>query len=226
MRVYFRLSPMDASRFETFISRVKQATGISSLNKISADLGVHRSSITQARKRDSIPDKWILQLFRKHGLNPDWLEHGTGPQFLSSSEDPEDEFVRIPKVRARLCAGDGSFEVGSEIEGYYSFRRDWLSKKGTIGKMTLLDIIGNSMEPEFKDGDTILLDESQKEILAGAVYAIGIEDTIMVKRVEKHPSGLVLLSDNPKYGTIYQKEGDPNRVRIIGKVIWVCRELR
>ena len=217
---------MAASRFDTFISRVKQATGISSLNKIALDLGVHRSSITQARKRGSIPDKWILQLFRKHGLNPDWLEHGTGPQFLSPTKIPEDGFVRIPKVRARLCAGDGSFEVGSEIEGYYSFRGDWLSKKGNIGKMTLLDIIGNSMEPEFKDGDTILLDESQKEVLAGAIYAIGIEDTIMVKRVEKHPSGLVLLSDNPKYGTIYQKEGDPNRIRIIGKVIWVCRELK
>ena len=217
---------MGTSRFETFISRVKQATGISSLNKISVDLGVHRSSITQARKRDSIPDKWILQLFRKHGLNPDWLEHGTAPQFLRPTEIPEDEFVRIPKVRARLCAGNGSFEVDPEIEGLYSFRRDWLSKKGTIGKMTLLDIIGNSMEPELKNGDTILVDESQKEILAGAVYAVGIEDTILVKRVEKHPSGLVLLSDNPKYGAISQKKGDPNSIRIMGKVIWVCRDLK
>ncbi len=214
---------MDASRFENFITRVKQATGISSLNKISADLGVHRSSINQARKRDRIPDKWILQLFRKHGLNPDWLEHGTGPQFLISSAD---EFVRIPKVKARLCAGDGSFEVGSDIEGYYSFRNDWLSNKGIIGKMVLMDIIGNSMEPELQNGDTILLDESQKEILAGAIYAVGIEDTIMVKRVEKHPSGLVLLSSNPIYGPIHQKKDDPNRVCIIGKVIWVCRELK
>jgi phage repressor protein C with HTH and peptisase S24 domain len=217
---------MVASRFETFIRRVKQATCISSLNKISVDLGVHRSSITQARKRDSIPAKWILQLFRKHRLNPDWLESGTGPQFLNSSEIPEDGFVRIPKVRARLCAGNGSFEVGSGIEGYYSFRRDWLSKKGSIGNMTLLDIVGNSMEPELKNGDTILVDKSQKEILAGAVYAVGIEDTIMVKRVEKHPSGLVLLSDNPKYGPISPKRGDPNRIRIIGKVIWVCREFK
>jgi len=217
---------MAASQFESFIQRVKQATGIHSLNKLAMDLGVHRSSITHARSRDTIPATWILQLFQKHGLNPDWLNGGIGPKFLRSSETAEEEFIRIPKVRARLCAGGGSFEVGSEIEGYYSFRRDWLSKKGSAAKMVLLDVFGNSMEPEFKDGDTVLLDESQKEILAGAVYAVGIEDTIMIKRVEKHPNGLVLLSDNPKYGAIYQKKDDVSCVRIIGKVIWACRELK
>ena len=103
---------------------------------------------------------------------------------------------------------------------------DWLSKKGTAEKMVLLDIFGNSMEPEFRDGDTVLIDKSQKDVLAGAVYAVGIDDTIMVKRVEKHPKGLVLLSDNTKYESLYLENEDANRVRIIGKVIWVCREFR
>ena len=88
------------------------------------------------------------------------------------------EFEKIPKVNARLCAGDGSFETDADIQCYYSFQKDWLRKKGTAGAMVLFDIFGNSMEPEIRNGDTVLVDQSQKAILAGALYAVGIEDTI------------------------------------------------
>jgi len=212
-------------KFDIFLQRVFEATGMTSQNELASALKINRSAITQARKKDSIPDKWILKLYRSFGLNPDWLETGTGRSFLKQSAEAS-PFKDIPKVKARLSAGGGSFEVGSEIEGYYAFRKDWLATKGTINKMVLMDIFGNSMEPELKDGDTILIDESQKDILAGAVYAVGIDDTIMVKRLEKLPNKLVLLSDNKDYSPIYLQEVEIDSVRIIGKVIWICREFR
>jgi len=217
---------MSASRFESFLQRVFQATGLTSQTELASVLKVNRSAITQARKKNSIPDKWILQLYKTYGLNPDWVETGSGQTFIKKSASGDSLFKNIPKVRARLSAGGGSFEVGSEIEGYYAFRRDWLTTKGSRNKMVLMDIFGNSMEPEMKDGDTILIDESQKDILAGAIYAVGIDDTIMVKRVEKHPNKLVLLSDNKDYSPIYLQGNELNSVRIIGKVIWISRELR
>ncbi|MFC1813901.1 S24 family peptidase [Thermodesulfobacteriota bacterium] len=212
-------------KFDSFLQRVFEATGMTSQNELASALKINRSAITQARKKDSIPDKWILHLYRSFGLNPDWLETGTGRTFLKQSADAS-PFKNIPKVKARLSAGGGSFEVGSEIEGYYAFRKDWLATKGAINKMVLMDIFGNSMEPELKDGDTILIDESQKDILAGAVYAVGVDDTIMVKRLEKHPRKLVLLSDNKDYSPIYLESIEIDSVRIIGKVIWICREFR
>ena len=217
---------MNKISFESFLQRVFKATGITTQNELASALKINRSAITQARKKNAIPDKWILKLFRLYGLNPDWVETGTGPIFAKTSEGSDSKYKDIPKVKARLCAGGGSFEVGSEIQGYYAFRKDWLSAKGLINKMVLMDIFGNSMEPEMKDGDTILIDESQKDILAGAIYAVGIDDTIMVKRLEKHPNTLVLVSDNTDYSPIYLKGNEMNSVRIIGKVIWICRELR
>jgi phage repressor protein C with HTH and peptisase S24 domain len=92
--------------------------------------------------------------------------------------------------------------------------------------MVLMDIFGNSMAPELKDGDTVLVDESQKAVIAGALYAVGIEDTVMVKRLEKHPKNLVLQSDNKDYAPIFLQEDEMNRARIIGKVVWVGREYR
>lgn len=217
---------MTTTKFESFLQRVFEATGITSQTELASALNINRSAITQARKKDSIPDKWILQLYRSFGLNPDWVETGSGQKFHKHSDSNDSIFNNIPKVRARLSAGGGSFEVGSKIEGYYAFRKDWLRTKGAINKMVLMDIFGNSMEPEMKDGDTILIDESQKDILAGAIYAVGVDDTIMAKRVEKHPNKLVLLSDNKDYSPIYLQGGEINSVRIIGKVIWICRELR
>jgi phage repressor protein C with HTH and peptisase S24 domain len=217
---------MPASKFESFLQRVFQATGVTSQTELASVLKINRSAITQARKKNSIPDKWILQLYKTYGLNPDWVETGSGQTFIKKSASSDSIFKNIPKVRARLSAGGGSFEVGSEIEGYYAFRKDWLTTKGNRNKMVLMDIFGNSMEPEMKDGDTILIDESQKDILAGAIYAVGIDDTIMVKRVEKHPNKLVLLSDNKDYSPIYLQGNEISSVRIIGKVIWISRELR
>lgn len=217
---------MSDLKFESFLQRVFEATGIASQTELAAALQINRSAITQARKKDSIPAKWILQLYKTFGLNPEWVEAGSGPTFLKQASSQDSIFKNIPKVKARLSAGGGSFEVGSEIEGYYAFRKDWLATKGNQKKMVLMDIFGNSMEPEIKDGDTILIDESQKDILAGAIYAVGVDDTIMVKRVEKHPNKLVLLSDNKGYAPIYLQGGEIESVRMIGKVIWICRELR
>jgi len=154
---------MSLSRLDSFLQKVYKATGFRYQNELASAIGINPSGITQARKNDSVPAKWILLLYRKYGLNPDWLEEGVGPIFIKSTHTDGTEFRQVPKVKARLCAGGGSFEVGSEIEGYYSFRMDWLSKKGTAEKMVLLDIFGNSMEPEFREGDTVLIDESQKD---------------------------------------------------------------
>ncbi len=219
---------MAPSFFDLFLDRLSEATGIASQAELADALGVNRSAITQARKKDAVPARWLLHLFRTYGLNPEWLERGTRPAFIAPDQDAagDETYQEIPKVRARLCAGDGSFDVGSEIESFFSFRATWLRQKGTPAHMVLMDVFGTSMEPEIRDGDTVLIDQSQRDILAGAIYAVGIEDTIMVKRLERHPQALVLLSDNKAYAPIHLKRQDMNSIRIIGKVIWVCRDFR
>ena len=213
---------MKANVFELFLKRVFEETEIRSQTELAVALKVNRSAITQAKRKDAVPDKWILKLSRVYRLNPDWIESGSGePQMPYTAG-----FIRVPKVMARLCAGGGSFEVNARVTDYYSFQKDWLKRKGNPEKMVLMNITGNSMEPELKDGDTVLIDGSQTEILAGAVYAVGIDDVIMIKRIEKQPSKLVLHSDNIHYEPIYLQGDEILGVRIIGKVIWASREYR
>jgi len=215
---------MPSERFDSFIKRLREATIITSQASLAKTLSISRAAITQAKKNDSIPIKWITELSRLFNVNPDWLEKGTGSKVLSQNIYHE-IFLQVPKIKARLSAGGGSFETEPDIKEFYSFRKDWLSKKGKARDMVLMDIFGNSMEPELKEGDTVLIDQSQKAVLAGAIYAVGFDDTIVVKRLEKRPKELVLLSENERYPMMRFRDEEMENVRIIGKVIWVCREM-
>jgi phage repressor protein C with HTH and peptisase S24 domain len=214
------------NKFNIFYERTSQALGVVNLSELADILKVNRSSITQARKKDSVPSNWLIELFRLYGLNPDWLEGGSGPRLLKPHDDNDAQYYPVPKVQARLCAGAGSFEVGAQVEGYCSFQKQWLRSKGAPDRMVLMNVFGHSMTPEIKDGDTVLIDQSQQDIFAGSIYAVGIEDTIMVKRLEKLPRKLVLLSDNKAYAPVYLSDSEIEGVRIIGKVLWISRELR
>jgi len=215
-------------KFDIFIRRVFEALEISSQNRLAILLGINRAGITQAKNKGTVPDKWILDLYRKYGINPDWIETGKGKMFIVERNGSVvvPEYKSAPHVKARLCAGDGSFEVDENISDYWMFRTDWLKSKGVTSDMILINVYGNSMEPELKDGDTVLIDTSRKEILAGSIYAVGIDDTIMVKRIEKHPGKLVLISDNKDYETLYLSQSEMDSVRIIGKIVWISRDVR
>ena len=217
---------MTENKIDALIKRVSHATGISSQSELAKELEINRSGITHARNNNKIPDKWIVKLYKNFGFNPQWLESGIGKIFINTSSQDDIEFKYIPKVAARLSAGTGSFESEENITDYLSFQTKWLAGKGAANSMVAMEVFGQSMEPVIKEGDTVLIDQSQKKILAGAIYAVGVEDTILIKRLEKHPDKLVLSSDNKDYEPIYLQREETDKVRIIGKVIWSCREYR
>ena len=214
----------DSASFDGFLRRVFEAAGINNQNELARTLGLNRSAITQARKKGKVPETWLLKLFRQYALNPDWLEKGKGEPFFASDNMAGSGRFLVPKVAARLSAGGGSFETEQqEIAGFW-FDNAWLKAKGNPSAMVLMDIFGNSMAPELKDGDTVMVDQGQKEVLAGAIFAVGVEDTILVKRLEKRPKQLVLMSDNKNYEPIYLTRSQEGSFRIIGRVVWCCRE--
>lgn len=69
---------MDVIAFTDFFDRLVSATDIATQTDLAQVLGVHRSAVTQAKTRDAVPQKWVLQLSRKLSLSADWLEFGTG----------------------------------------------------------------------------------------------------------------------------------------------------
>ena len=211
---------MKTAGFDDFFERLSSVSDINNQSNLAQLLGVGRAAVSLAKKKNKVPTRWIMELASMFDVDAKWLQTGQGVPGGSLVND----YCNVPKVVARLCAGGGSFETGSEVEGYYSFRQDWLSRKGKPEDMVLMDVMGNSMEPELREGDMVLVDQSQKSVLAGGIYAVGVEDTVMVKRIEKLPGRLVLLSDNPDYSPISLSGDELQSVRMIGRILWICRE--
>ncbi|MFP4040433.1 MAG: S24 family peptidase [Desulfosudaceae bacterium] len=213
---------MTATAFEPFYEKITRHLGIRSQSELAERLGLHRSAVTQAKRHDTVPDAWILRLAEQYRIDPRWLKQA-GSEAAPPPLPPA--FTSVPRVRARLHAGGGSFEVSHRVESRHAFEANWLRRRGNPGKMVLMDVIGDSMSPVIEEGDTVLIDQSQTEIYAGRIYAVGIDETVLVKRVEKHPRQLVLRSANQAYAPLFLDPDETRTTRIIGRVIWICREL-
>lgn len=145
-----------------------------------------------------------------------------------ATPDSDVDMMFVPLVEARLSAGTGSLETSADGERKYAFRSDFLHRKGCPNKMVLMRVSGDSMEPEIKDGDVVLLDQGKKHILPGRMYAVGIEDAIYVKQIDTMPGKLILKSMNSVYPPIeVDMRGDlAEQARILGQILWVGREYR
>ena len=68
--------------FQEVYDRIRCATNARTQTELAAVLEIRQSSISDAKRRNSIPSDWYMKLFEKFGLNPDWIKSGTGPMFL------------------------------------------------------------------------------------------------------------------------------------------------
>lgn len=236
--------------FQEALQRLIKASGGSDQGQLANFLGISRQAINSAAAKNRIPPAWFVAVGEKTKVSIDWLVTGEGPMFRGNAQSapaaaqnscpiPPDEpqwmspeaaprmgYSLIPKVKARLCAGTGSLETEGEVIGYYAFKTDFLRRKGRPKKMVLMDVTGESMEPILMDSDTVLIDESQREIIDGGLFAVGLDQEVFVKYLIRVPGKLVLKSKNPEYDPIeVDMNGEiSNSVRIIGRIVWSCRE--
>ena len=117
-------------------------------------------------------------------------------------------------------------ETSPEVEGLFAFRKDWLNKLNIpTGNIELFDVVGDSMEPTLRNGDTLLVDRSDTKILDGKIYVVSLREELLVKRVQKTLDGIDLLSDNTRHKPIPVALPDLDKLRIHGRVRWFGREL-
>lgn len=155
--------------------------------------------------------------------NEPWAEDIEIPR---PKESPDySYFQMIPLAEAHLSAGGGAFVISEDMKENYAFRRDWLNRVATSAdNLVLMMVRGTSMEPTIMAGDMVLIDKGRKRVYEGLIYAIGLDETIVIKRLTPLPGGRVMVvSDNRSE---YQpQETLLNNIRVIGRVIWFGRQL-
>lgn len=219
--------------FEARLERLMAAANVEKEAEFARLMDINQSSIAAARKRDQIPPGWVEKIADKFNADANWLFFGEGNNDLTkmqascgAREASDVDLIMIPMVEARLSAGHGSLEVSGESDRSYAFRSDFLLRKGNPRNMVLMRVDGDSMQPEIMDGDAVLLDQSKTDIRLGKIFAVGFEDAIYLKRIDKVPGKVILKSTNPAYPPLeIDIQGqEEDLFRVIGQVLWVGRE--
>lgn len=72
--------------FEQQFARVQEVTGTRTQIELAEILGIRQSSISDANRRQSVPDSWLLLLLEKYSTNPAWVRTGAAPQYMIATD--------------------------------------------------------------------------------------------------------------------------------------------
>ncbi len=234
----------------TLQDRIRHLRGATPQAKFASQIGVTQSTLGRYERGESAPDVDFIQaVYEKLGVEQKWLVSGEGPMRVpGSASQPidkahwaEDERTKpgavptsdgadayqVPLVADMPSAGNGNDILDEEPKCYYPFPASWLRKKGNPKDMLLMEVSGDSMEPEIKHGDMVMLDRGKTRPIGGRFFVVRLEGSLYVKRLEVLPRKLLLVSLNKSYTPI---EVDMTRdvsesVQIVGQIIWLSREM-
>ena len=140
---------------------------------------------------------------------------------------PDAPLVPISEMEVEAAAGGGAVadEVTEERARWY-LPEAMVRHEGDANPETLriLRVRGDSMEPEMREGDRLLVDTARRRPATGELFVLFDGTGLVVKRVEMVPgeAHLRLLSANPAYAP-YTALGD--EIHVVGKVVWVLRRM-
>lgn len=216
-----------------------------SQSELARRTGVKQPSIARIIKGTTRGSKFLMEIARGLGTTPEYLTGQTDEsgeiEFRGGSDDLKEyvEFAAddqtlarkfglalIPELELGYSMGGGNVIEMFEHTGVAPFKREWLRPmmKGSFNDLFVAKGEGDSMIPTLLDGDIVLIDTAQKNILQqDRIWALSYGDLGMIKRIRKLPDGgYQINSDNPAVTAITAYDGE---MHVIGRVIWVGRRM-
>ena len=178
-------------------------------------LGINRASISLYESDKRKPSHKILMKYAEiFNISIDYL--------LGNENNARADKYEVPVYRAVSCGNP--FIADEDIIDFEEIS----PKLKTQGDHFGLRLKGQSMEPNFKEGDVVIV-RKQSTVDSGDIAIVRVNgDEATMKIVEKSPEGVTLIATNtnvflPKFYNNHEIETVP--VEIIGKVIEQRRKI-
>ncbi|WP_320173597.1 S24 family peptidase [Maridesulfovibrio sp.] len=224
--------------FDESLERIKKATGTRTQVQLAEILNIRQSSISDAKRRSSIPAEWFIKLYRTHGLNPEWLSDGIEPVYLKPGKGKiaadqilSETTAQYGQVQSRgrivpvsSMAGE---DVGAEVWRPQQVSELSIPETYYRSSLVVLKAEGSSMEPSVRRDAFVGVDDSQKRLMAGDIYAIHVpHQGVVIRRVFFDPenSRFILRPDDSQHPEQYIPVENHEK-HVVGRVVWVMQEL-
>ena len=139
--------------------------------------------------------------------------------------------AKVSEVTVEASAGAGAFEPGFETEtAWWGWPANMIRHEGGADpeNLRIIRVRGDSMEPEMREGDRIVVDISRKTPATGETFVLWDGNGIVVKKVDLAPGEgggprrIRLVSENTDYPPYTRLAQD---VHFLGKALWVVRRM-
>jgi phage repressor protein C with HTH and peptisase S24 domain len=201
-------------------------------------MGVSPSAFRKWLKGEAEPSRErLVALARATGVGVAWLAEGEGPEPVFdtpsgrgrrqgvrdlSEQTDWSEFVLLPR-RAEAAAAGAATPAAPSGNEFIALRHDWVRSVCGVepSKLVLETAVGESMTPTIRDGNTLLIDSTDRTFRNFGIYVLEINGERLVKRVQrKHDGSLVLISDNSAYQPDTVDKEAAAGVTVVGRVVW------
>lgn len=196
-----------------YLQKIRKEKGLNQ-SSLAKRIGVSRSAVSMWETGASQPDHGILlKLSEVLGVSLDELLGNT-----NSPSKPKG--VKIPVL--------GTVPAGIPIEAIEDILdyEEITEEMSRSGKYIALKIRGDSMFPDIKNGDVVIV-RLQPDVESGETAVVMVNgDEATCKKVIKRPSGITLAANNPAYEPRYftSEEISSTPVRVVGKVVELRRK--
>lgn len=226
--------------YDQILKRIQTVTHTRTQVELAALLEIRQSSISDSKRRQSIPADWYMKLFEKLGVNPDWLKKGTGPVYLRTEAgyipgdgdgipiDPD--LVGSPLAQPTLATvhamrGKEAKSVASMAE-LPPVCKLALPKAYAREGIGVLAVDNEAAAPTVRRGAYVGINTLANHPASGELFAVSLPyEGVILRRLFLDPKEecFVLRAESPAYPEIRIETDLANQ--ILGRLAWVMQEV-
>lgn len=223
-----------AAFMRQFGQRCRVVRGAREINDVAATVGVHRNTIWNIERGDSLPDAFELEVLAK--------EYNTTPAYLLGGERqglaqpaamvPKgvravqvDDFVYVPWFDFRSPVGKGAFNDVESVVAMRPFDAHFIRDDLGIphNDIAVSMVVGASMEPWLHSKDAILTDLQDRDALTEGIHVIKLNGALLVKKLQRLPGKILRVSSYNQAYEPFDVQGHTETDRdfaVLGRVRW------
>lgn len=230
--------------FNAVYARMLFAAGVRTQTELAKLIGIRQGSISDAKRRGTIPMNWCVRLFDVCGVNVDWQRTGEGPVYderkLEKMRDPDSSLAdevfpeiayclrETPEsslelswpsalpVYSVICNEDGQFSQISEHFFPEEFARFGIE---------VFRLIDGAMAPALNKGALVAVDRLARPE-DGEIAAFLDGGQLIFRRLSRTDGGYELAMDSGEGGIELRFVSDADSEGLFyGKVVWAIQPL-
>lgn len=221
--------------FDTTFKRMQVVTNTSTQDDLAKILGCQQSSISDAKKRCSIPAEWLVKLYKSYGVNPDFITDGTAPVYIDETKALllSDMVLRKTKKNPSAKSHPRIIQV-STLVGATTAEDTWRPSpfeelavpEAYAGEhIQVVKVQSEEMSPTITKNSYVGINTKPQEIPDGALYAIHFKHQgLIIRRSFLTINGYSLRADNKDFPPI-TIPAEAMVSQRLGRVAWILQDI-